>query len=361
MKMLEFPEHLKIYYDTGNLFSKEDIYETIRMYGKQHFCEVHIKAAGHLVAGEGKIDLGKLAQALNDAEYDQWLVYEANRSGKDPVANRKAIEKLVSLRKRNVFDQENLVAWCIVPFDAKQRGPADRVAMLKRLGLTRVAYDWRQEHVSTFEEEIRQYQENGLEFFAFWGWHDSIAPLIKKYQVMPQIWKTAPSPTASSQQERVKAAAQELMPLVEKTRGLGLQLGLYNHGDWGGEPKNLIAVCDYLRENDDAKHVGIVYNLHHAHGELEQFAENLERMRPYLLCLNLNGMTNEEDLQSNPKLKILPIGSGSNDKELLRVIRASGYDGPIGVLDHRGEIDAEESLRQNLDGLSSLLQTLDTN
>jgi|GEM_PF-461699 len=359
MKVLEFPENLKIYYDTGNLFSKEDIYETIRKHGKEHFCEVHIKAADHLVAGEGKIDLAKLAKALDDAEYDQWLVYEANRTGKDPVANRKAIEKLVSLRKKDVFDKQNLVAWCIVPFDAMQRGPAERAAMLKRLGLTRVAYDWREKHISTFEEEIRQYQKHGIEFFAFWNWHDSIGPLIKQYKVTPQIWKTAPSPRTSDEQERVEAAAQELMPLVKKTRELGLQLGLYNHGGWGGEPKSLVEVCEHLREHHNAKHVGIVYNLHHAHGDLDQFAESLKQMQPYLLCLNLNGMTSEEDLKSNPKLKILPIGSGSNDKELLRVIRGSGYVGPIGVLDHRNEIDAEESLQQNLDGLSNLLQTSD--
>jgi len=99
MKILEYPENLKIYYDTGNLFKKEDIYETIRKHGKQHFCEIHIKAAGNAVAGMGQIDLAKLAAALDDAEYDRWLVYEANRDGKDPVANRRAIEKLISLRK----------------------------------------------------------------------------------------------------------------------------------------------------------------------------------------------------------------------------------------------------------------------
>ncbi len=99
LEKLNFPEHLKIYYDTGNLFPKEDIYETIRNYGKDHFCEVHIKASESAIAGEGQIDLQKLAEALDAAQYDKWLVYEANRNGKDPVGNRLAIEKLVKLRK----------------------------------------------------------------------------------------------------------------------------------------------------------------------------------------------------------------------------------------------------------------------
>ena len=99
LEMLDYPDHLKVYYDTGNLFTKEDIYQTIRKYGKQHFCEIHIKPAGHAVFGSDQIDLAKLAEALDAAEYDQWLVYEASREGKRPVANRQGIEKLVALRK----------------------------------------------------------------------------------------------------------------------------------------------------------------------------------------------------------------------------------------------------------------------
>ena len=100
MKLLKFPQHLKIYYDTGNLFDKEDIYKTIRQHAKQHFCEIHIKAAGHAIAGQGKIDLAELAKALDDAGYDKWLVYEANRNGKDPKSNRECIEKIASLRAK---------------------------------------------------------------------------------------------------------------------------------------------------------------------------------------------------------------------------------------------------------------------
>ena len=98
LETLDYPPHLKIYYDTGNLFSKEDIYESIRKYGAKHFCEVHIKAAGSTVIGQGNIDLVKLAESLDAAQYGKWLVYEANRYGRDPVGNRLAIEKLMSLR-----------------------------------------------------------------------------------------------------------------------------------------------------------------------------------------------------------------------------------------------------------------------
>ena len=134
----------------------------------------------------------------------------------------------------NIYGADNLVAWCIVPFDANKRGPAERAKMLARLGVKRVAYDWRAEHVATFEEEILQYKKHDLDYFAFWSWHDAMEPLIKKHGIKPQIWSTAPSPQADTQQTRIKAAATAVLPLVEKTRTLGCRFGLYNHGGWGG-------------------------------------------------------------------------------------------------------------------------------
>ena len=47
-----------------------------------------------------------------------------------------------------LFARENLVAWCIVPFDAKKRGPAERVAMLKKLGFKK---DFGTEPTAMFE------------------------------------------------------------------------------------------------------------------------------------------------------------------------------------------------------------------
>ena len=100
---LDFPESLKIYYDTGNLCPLEDIYESISKYGRQHFCQVHVKPCEALIVGDGKIDLSKLASALDEAQYDGWLVYEAGKAGKEPVENRKQIQKIISLR--NGFSQ----------------------------------------------------------------------------------------------------------------------------------------------------------------------------------------------------------------------------------------------------------------
>lgn len=248
------------------------------------------------------------------------------------------------------FADGNLVAWCIVPFDAARRGPAERAAMLNDLGLRRCAYDWRAEQVDSFEEEIVQYKKHGIEFFAFWAGHPKAYELFAKYKISPQIWKTLgdPGKDAGSYVERVDAAAQSMVPTAEAAEKIGSKLGLYNHGGWGGEPENLVAVCERLRQLGH-QNVGIVYNFHHGHGHIHDWAESFALMKPYLLCLNLNGMN------ADAKPMILPIGKGSAEREMIRVVRDSDYTGPIGILDHRNELDARQSLQENITGLHAVL------
>lgn len=256
------------------------------------------------------------------------------------------------LPEGGVFAKPNLVAWCIVPFDAANRNPQQRAEMLQRLGIRRFAYDWRQQHVPTFEEEIVEMKKRSIEYFAFWGFHPDIVPLLGKHHVTPQFWTMIPAAAGADQETKVEAAAKQLKGMVEKTRQLGCKLGLYNHGGWGGEPANMVAVTKRLRQDGNADHVGIVYNFHHGHDHIKDFAEVLAAMQPYLLCLNLNGMN--EDARP----KILPIGSGRHERAMMEIIKRSGYAGPIGILGHRENVDAEVSLKQNLDGLKKVLKEM---
>ncbi len=251
----------------------------------------------------------------------------------------------------DILQADNLVAWCIVPFDANKRSPAERAVMLEELGIKRCAYDWREEHVPTFEQEIIEYQKHGIEYFAFWSVHEDAFRLFDKYDLHPQIWQTVGEPDGSTQTEKIEAAAQQMLPLAKRTGEMKCKLGLYNHGGWGGEPENMVAICRRLRELGQ-EHVGIVYNFHHGHGHLDDWAESFELMKSYLLCLNLNGMNPDAEP------KILGIGQGAHELEMIRTVINAGYDGPIGILDHREQLDAKESLEENLDGLNLIREEL---
>ncbi|MCA9008628.1 MAG: c-type cytochrome [Planctomycetaceae bacterium] len=216
--------------------------------------------------------------------------------------------------------------------------------MLKDMGITRCAYDWREEHVPTFEQEILEYKKQGIEYFAFWAVHEEAFKLFEKYDLHPQIWQMMGQPAGETQEAKVEAAAQQMLPLAKRTKAMGCKLGLYNHGGWSGEPQNMVAVCRRLRELEQ-DHVGIVYNFHHGHGHITDWAESFALMQPYLLCLNLNGMNAME------QPKILGIGKGNYELDMIRTVVESGYDGPIGIIDHREQLDARESLIENRDGL----------
>jgi hypothetical protein len=259
----------------------------------------------------------------------------------------------------DMFARENLVAWCIVPFDGKKRGPEERAAMLQSLGLRRLAYDYRAEHIPTWDRELAALKEHGIELVAWWfpGTLNDEAKqalaLFERHGVKPQLWISgAGSPVKDSNEQaaRIASEASRIESLATAAGSLGLQIGLYNHGGWFGEPENQIAIIERLQKKG-IKNVGIVYNLHHGHDHLDRFAQLLATMKPYLLALNLNGMTRNAD--KNGK-KILVLGEGEEDVRLLKVIRESGWTGPIGILNHTDE-DAEVRLKANLQGLEKLL------
>jgi putative heme-binding domain-containing protein len=272
----------------------------------------------------------------------------------------RSVEPDKTAPSESLFRRDNLVAWCIVPFDAKKRGPTERVEMLERLGFKRYAYDWRAEHLPTFETELVELKKRNIELTALWfptGFNKEaqfFLDTLAKHGLKTQLWVTGgggPTKDADEQRQRVIAEANRIRPIAEAATKIGCEVALYNHGGWFGEPENQLAIIEELK----LPNVGIVYNQHHGHEHLDRFPELLKKMLPHLLALNLNGMTADGDKQGK---KILPLGQGDLDLQLLKTIRASGYHGPIGILGHTQD-DAEERLRDNLDGLDWLLPQLD--
>jgi glucose dehydrogenase len=260
--------------------------------------------------------------------------------------------------------RSNLVAWCIVPFDAKKRGPEERAQMLERLGIKRLAYDYRAEHIPTFDAEVEATKRHGIEFTAWWfpgALNDEargILGVIERHKITPQLWIAGggnPVKDATEQIARVEGEAARVRPIAEAASRLHCKVALYNHGSWFGEPENQIAIIERLKR-DGITNVGLVYNFHHGHDHIARFTEMFRRMQSYLLCVNLNGMVKDGDKRGH---KIMHLAEGDQELEMLRIIRDSGWFGPIGIIDHRPETDSEETLRNNLRGYDWLLKELD--
>jgi len=263
----------------------------------------------------------------------------------------------------SLFRADNLVAWCIVPFDDEPRSPADRAAMMRRLGIRKYAYDYRAEHVPQFDEEMRAIKAAGIELVGWWfpgALNDEarlILDVLRRHDIRTCLWVSGgggPTATPEEQRARVAAEAARIRPIAEAAAAIGCTVGLYNHGGWFGEPENQIEVIRGLGALG-LTNVGLVYNQHHGHAHVGRWRELLEVMRPHLYALNLDGMFADGEKTGR---KIAPLGQGELDRELLRTIVASGYRGPFGILNHT-QHDAEDRLRDNLAGLAWLARGID--
>ena len=97
--------------------------------------------------------------------------------------------------------------------------------------------------------------------------------------------------------------------------------------------------------------VGLVYNFHHGHEQMARFPEFFPKMLPHLLAVNINGMRKDGPM-------ILTVGEGDRELEMLKLVRSSGYKGPIGILNHMEERDAEVGLKANMAGLQKMLRAM---
>ncbi len=267
-----------------------------------------------------------------------------------------AVAAMLSAESARIYEPGNLVAWCVVPFDAKKRGPAERAEMLQKLGFTKFAYDWRAEHLPTFEQEVVELKKRKIELTAVWfpsvlnADAKALLAVIEKHKLTPQLWVMIPEPGGPKDYKRYQAAADQLMPVVEAAGKLGCRVSLYNHGGWAGE----WGILGVVVRSIDRPHVGLVYNLHHGHADLGRLSLELKWMRHKMHAITINGMHADGD-RTGRKIEVL--GEGPEDLPLLRTIRDSGYLGLIGVLGHTDD-DAEARLADNLAGLARMRAAL---
>ncbi len=259
-----------------------------------------------------------------------------------------------------LLDRSNLIAWCIVPFDAKHRGPEERAEMLRELGITKLAYDWREKDIPTFDAEVDALKKNGVELAAFWAtvsFDDSknthlpvILDLFKRRNIHPELWTLLTPPADFEklpQDQKLDRAVAVLKPVAQQFGEVGSKIGLYNHGGWFGEPENQIAILKKI----GLKNIGLVYNFHHGHEHIARFPELVQTMKPYLLAVNINGMKAGGG-------KILPVGEGDSELSMVRTVLTSGWRGPIGILNHQMDVDAKVGLERNLAGVDKLKSEL---
>lgn len=154
-------------------------------------------------------------------------------------------------KNKDLFAQDNLVAWCIVPFDNQNRTPTQRIEMLKRLNFSQYAYDWRPQHLPTFAEEIKVANEHKVHIAAVWMWIDkgadspgqlskdneTLLGILRETGLKTQLWVGFNNNFYEYDKEetRISKGVEMLTYLKERTKSVAGSIALYNHGDWFGE------------------------------------------------------------------------------------------------------------------------------
>lgn len=264
-------------------------------------------------------------------------------------------------RESFLFAQENLLAWCIVPYDSEKRNSEERARMLKELNFGMLAYDWREEHIPTFDAEWEALNKYGITLQGFWMNTDQnpsknphvqeIFDFLERNDVKTQIWLNINGGEGFndlSQEQKVASMAETVSYIAKRAAALGCQVALYNHRGWYGEPENQLAIIEKL----DLPNIGMVYNFHHAQTQHQRFPEFFPKIVPYLFAVNLAG------LKSNDNEKFFPIGEGDVEEEMIRVVIQSKYNGPIGILNHDTNRDAKLGLETEMRGLKKVLESI---
>ena len=261
----------------------------------------------------------------------------------------------------SIFRMDNLVAWCVVPFDSMNRGPEERAVMLAELGFKKFAYDWREQHLPSFPEEVQALNQQGIELTSVWWWIDGhgdellgpqnqrLLDYLDSLNISCDVWMSFDEGYFEGLDDSMKleVAVETVTQLHEQVAKVGSRLMLYNHGSWFGDPRNQVKII----EKSGIQDIGIIYNFHHAHDQIEEFPALLRTMLPYLNTVNINGMNKEGP-------KILTVGQGTSEKAMLTELANSGFEGHIGIIGHLEREDVRVVLERNVKGLQQLTSEL---
>ena len=257
------------------------------------------------------------------------------------------------------IELKNTYPWCIVAYDSLERSPKQRIALLKEIGFNKYAYDWRDKHLDDTHAELKLATENNIEIVSVWLWlnakrdslnslsdaNQRILGIIDSLNLKTTLWVSLSENffEEPAYEQSLSKAVKIVDFIAIKAAELDCKVALYNHSGWFGNPFNQLEVIKALPQHE----LGIVYNFHHAHGSIDNIPQIANAITPYLKAVNLNGMKKDGD-------KILPIGKGDYEKEMIRTFIKSGFMGPWGILGHVENKDVKKVLLENIDGLISL-------
>lgn len=283
------------------------------------------------------------------------------------VLGQQRVEKGDPVRTEvSAFAKPNLHVWAYEEYDAVNRTPRQRARLLKDLGITKAGYICRNaERVAEFEAYVRAYKNEGIELISVWTpvhtEHALEEPQVRafldvvdRHKLRVQWWLTLEEDfDQMAAQSRIDHAVARLRPLAIEANNRQCRLVIYGHGRtrWFTQCENQIAIIEELKTAMPNARLGIIYNFHQSHAQMDRLKSVLPRLKPHLVALNLNGMNSDGP-------PIATLGQGDREREMIETVFKSGWYGPVGIIHHQRKSDARTTLQANLDGLRSILEEI---
>lgn len=266
----------------------------------------------------------------------------------------------------SAFAKSNVHVWAYEEYDAITRTPEERARLLKELGITKAGYICRNPaRVAEFEAYVKAYEKEGVELIAVWTPVNTEQPfeepqisgfldVVERHKLKIQWWLTLEEAFDElTEVGRLERAVDRLRSLVVEANQRGCRLVLYGHGQekWFTQYENQIAILERLKKEMPTAQLGIVYNFHQSHAQMDRLKRVFPQLKPHLVAVNLNGMRSDGP-------RIVTLGNGDREREMIDIIYKSDWHGPVGIIGHNRSEDAKQTLQANLDGLSSVLKQI---
>ena len=244
-------------------------------------------------------------------------------------------------------------ALCVSTHDPKYRTPGDQAKLLKELGYAGMAHVW----LDGVPETLQAVDDSGLKLFQIYV-KVSLDPNKPRYD--PRLKEVIQSlkgrettiglliqgkpPSSAENDPRAVEIVGEIAEMAEES---ALRVALYPHtGDW------LERVEDALRvvKKVDRKNVGVMFNLCHwmRVDKKENMEPLLQSAMPRLFAVTINGA--DRDHQGKLDRWIQTLDRGDFDVyNFLKMLKALGYSGPIGLQCYGIKGDVRENLERSME------------
>ncbi|WP_084075369.1 phosphotransferase [Demequina sp. NBRC 110052] len=264
-------------------------------------------------------------------------------------------------------------------YDSVPRTPRERAAMLQRIGISRVVWDWREDSVGALASQMDAFRAAGIALEGLWAPVPLPEPAAPDYDsrfgevppltlalmreaalrgLSPDLWTPlaygppGPPPEISDREHAVEVtrAADHLAPLATAAQDFGMGLVLANHGGWGGEPRTMVDVVTALGARG-LRNVGVALQLQHGHHLVPELDRHLATLGDNVVAVVLSGV--DAGAQLSGRL-VLPFGAGSRDRWTLHALLDSAWSGRV-LVHAMGDDDAEARLLDSVEGLEWML------